>query len=140
MKRRLEAIQKLAIEIEDYGANRIYGKARQVLGSAKEGLGFLETAYAKTQKKFEGEDGENSTSINTTTTIYLLDALRGNKKKDRFCAVYETFSDFTSADEEVIAAHNPRLAPETFNDVEDFNADEPTGESKKIHEYAEQCE
>lgn len=134
MKKRLEAIQSLAIEIEDYGANRIFGKARQVLGSAKEGLAYLETAYEKTLKKFEGEDGENEVAVNSTTTLYLLDALKGNKETERFCEVYNAFSDFTLASDEVIAAHNPRLLPETLNDIEAFDNDED------LQDYATKCE
>jgi len=134
MKKRLVAVRKLAIEVEDWGGNRIFGRSRQVLGSAKEGLGFLALAYASTLKSFPTEEGEKLISINSTNTYYYLDALKGNKKTEKFCEIYAIFSDFSAADDEIIAAHNPRLVPETLNTIEEFDNDE------KMHNYATQCD
>jgi len=132
MVKHLEAVVKNDPSVEDYGVDRIFGRAYMKLpltagGSYEKSEKHLKKAYESTLHR------ELETSVNATTTAYYLDILATRDNSEAFCPVYRSFSALLGASEQELERLNPEMLPETQLGLERFQSG--TAYDQDIHGY-----
>lgn len=142
LKPKMGELINLDETVEEYGVYRILGlayvKVPGLLGGDKEkGLDMIRKGFDATLV----ETDDYSVSSNSTTTRYMLYALMKNKKfKTQFCNLADEFYAFAESERKVQDAHNPKLIPETQDEVEQFlDPKEDTDQEEIVEYYDKKC-